>query len=51
MDFKKMDNFIDKLADYVLYVLVVIILALVIHKSIIGRYMVYEDYYNTHQDK
>lgn len=50
-NFKKMDDFIGKISDYILYILIVVVLALFIHKSIIGRQMMYEDYYNTHQSK
>ena len=50
-NFKKTDDFINKLSDYILYILIVVVLFLFIHKSIVGRQMMYEDYYDTHQSK
>ncbi len=41
-----MDAFFENLANWLLVAIVIVILWAFAHKAIIGKYMMYEDYYN-----
>lgn len=42
----KIDAFLGKLANWILVGIIIAILWALAHKAILGRYMMYEDYYD-----
>lgn len=42
----KIDNFLGKLANWLLIAIIVAILWAFAYKAILGKYMMYEDYYD-----
>lgn len=42
----KIDDFLGKLANWLLVGIIIAILWALAHKTILGRYMMYEDYYD-----
>lgn len=46
MNYEKLDTVLGKVARYAVIALVVYLLWVIIQDSIVGRFMLYEDYYN-----